>query len=38
VPYAIDNISKNMEEAGFSSYFYENLYNGLSIGGKILKL
>lgn len=32
VEYPIDIIASNMEQAGFNSYFYENLYLGCKIG------
>ena len=32
VAYDIDVIAKNMSEAGFSDYFYKNLYYGCKIG------
>ena len=34
-PYDIDVIANKMKEAGFSEYYYENLYQGAAIGGRI---
>jgi predicted phosphodiesterase len=35
VSYDIDRIAAEMQRAGFDSYFYENLYAGRRIGGKL---
>jgi putative phosphoesterase len=35
VEYDIDQMAFQMKQAGFSSYFYENLYKGTQIGGTI---
>lgn len=35
VSYDIDEVAKKMKELGFKEKFYENLYNGTRIGGKI---
>jgi len=37
VEYDIDQVAFQMEQAGFNSYFYENLYKGSQIGGAISK-
>lgn len=36
VDYDIDEICIEMDKSGFSSYYYENLYKGSCIGGKII--
>lgn len=35
VEYDVSSIAGEMERTGFESYFYQNLYSGLKIGGRI---